>query len=210
MKRTLRTVEGALKSLYAIDTPYRAEDFILRKQREDLKHLEGALCVRSGETVEVGIHLSPPVKKTATHLPLKRPVTEWTFEQLNAFSIVTEEVSHFHYFLFQSHQGRPVSQLELELQGEIDRFLLCLLSVATPEKDFDNLIDRLFDHYRLRDHVNAEQAARYEEANTLAKNFLLKHLKRISQHRDHEAMLRLLRRYYRLASSEKLALASSK
>jgi hypothetical protein len=50
--------------------------------------------------------------------------TAWSHDQIAAFTLVAEEVSHFHYLLHHAHQGRQVSQFELELQGDVDKLLL--------------------------------------------------------------------------------------
>ena len=52
-------------------------------------------------------------------------------ENLDPFCVAAEEVSHFVYLFFCARAARQVTQLELELQGEVDKylssvFLLCL------------------------------------------------------------------------------------
>lgn len=197
MKKTLRIIERGLKDLYAIDTPYRAEKFLISKPSK-LGHLDGALCVRPGNTVEVGIYLSREVQNTLSALPIK---ATWNTPQLNAFCVVAEELSHFHYFLFHASNGRPVSQLEMEIQGEIDRFLLCFFSGMPIE----TLIDRLFEKFKFRDGLSPEQSHRYKRAHDAASKFVVKHFCKMAEPSKREVLFRFLRRFYRLAEAEKLS-----
>lgn len=44
-----------------------------------------------------------------------------------SWAILFEEISHFVYLCFNHNRGRNVSRLEMELQSEVDRFLLAHL-----------------------------------------------------------------------------------
>ena len=196
--------------LYAIDTPYRAEDFLTNTHPEGSVQYDGALLIKQGPLLELGIYFSPTIQNQISHIPEDQNLATIPQGTLNAYLVTAEEISHFHYFLFHSEQGRPVSQLELEIQGEIDRFLLCFLSSKNPETDFEPLVDTLFEHYRLRQNLAPEQVERYDVASSLAKNFVLKHLRQLKSERHREAMVGFLRRYYRMASREKLEVAGKR
>ena len=89
---------------------------------------------------------------------------------LGAFCTLTEEVSHFVYLLFCARSERSVTQLELELQGEVDKYLTAvfLLSQQNEGAVSARLRELLFRHYRLEPRVSAEQAERYRAASDLA------------------------------------------
>ena len=207
MTATIRIIEEALHQMYSINTPFRAENFLITKPHNTSESLQGALCVRHGSFMEVGIYLDPAILDSLSHLPMNDNISRWPTHQLNAFSIAAEEISHFHYLLFHAANNRPVSQLELEIQGEIDRFLLCFFSDPNPESIIENLIERLFDRFRLREHLSTEESRRYTRANGLAKNFVIKHVKKMTQPSHRDRLLRFVRRFYRLAEQEKLIIA---
>ena len=77
------------------------------------------------------------------------------------FCTVTEEVSHFLFLLFRAGCGRAVSQLELELQAEVDKYLsaVILLSLQNEGAVSARLRELLFRRYRLDERVGAERAA---------------------------------------------------
>ncbi len=210
MLKNLRTIEGAIRNLYSIDTPHRAEDFLMEKPHRLTPAVDGVLCVRPGSALEVGIYFSPEIRESLSTLSIQQGAVAWSSAALNSFSVAVEEVSHFHCLLFHATRGRPVSQLELEIQGEIDRFLLCLFSNEKPELAFDVIIERLFEGFSLRTHLTPEEVTRYRDANNLARNFVLKHMRRLTALDKRERLFRFLRRYYRLAADDKLTLADTK
>jgi len=47
-------------------------------------------------------------------------------DNLGPFATLTEEVSHFVYLMFCAGAERRITELELELQGEVDKYLTAL------------------------------------------------------------------------------------
>lgn len=207
---TLRKIEIAIQRIYAFHSPFRAEQFLTIGIKAVAPVSEGALLVRSGDELELGIYLSPRIQESLVRIPIERGVSDLSACELNSFSIAVEEVSHFHYLIYQAGRGRKVSQLELEIQGEIDRFMICYFSNPNPHSHFDALFDRLFENFAFASHLTPEQIERYQEAHTLAKNFLLKHMRRLASSENRELLFRLLRRFYRLPAGDKFALAAAK
>ena len=89
---------------------------------------------------------------------------------LGALCTATEEVSHFLYLLFRAASGRAVTQLELELQAEVDKYLnaVFLLSLQNEGAVSARLRELLFQRYRLDERVSPERASRYRAASGLA------------------------------------------
>ena len=88
---------------------------------------------------------------------------------LDEFCVATEGVSHFVYFTFCGDRlDRPVSQIELELQAEIDKFLVLrvLLPVSGP-----HLMEKLFDQFRLMDRLSPVERERYTVANQAGRRY---------------------------------------
>ena len=176
MKQAVRKIDRALKRLYNLEGRYRAEDFLIQKPVADSQ--QGALFVQKeseSNDLQVGIYLSREVYKELESFREWRP-REWSRDQVSAFTVAAEEVSHFHYLLFHVEKGRSVSHLELELQGEIDKFILTFfanLQTGEAEKTFEALFEQLFHHFRLAENLSEEQRARYQAASDYARKFLL-------------------------------------
>ena len=171
----------------------------------------GALLVE-GDPRELflGIFLSEAVAKEISSFR-RWHNQPWSRDQIGAFTIATEEISHFHYLVHHAARARQVSQLELELQGEIDKFLLTFFAnYRKDERLFEALFEQLFYHFSLATHLSAEEKARYQAANDLAKRFIRKHARAlIDQRASLEGVFRLLRRFYRLDIPEKVSLIAA-
>ena len=208
MKRAIAKIDRAIKRLYSLEHDHRAEDFLVRHPIDGARignsDLQGALYLQGdARDVSIGIYLNESVRDTLTHYP-QWSHSRWSTDQFNAFAIATEEVSHFNYFLFHAPQGRQLSHLELELQGEIDKFLIAWF--ANPHADFDQMFETLFFRFGLAQGLRAEQRERYLEANRLAKRFIHRHGRSLLlDPRKRERAFRWLRRFYRLNVSEKLS-----
>lgn len=214
MKYSIRKLDRALKHLYNVEHVYRAERFLL-SELPDVSHTgPGAFLVKEGANAEIhlGIFLNDSIQRNLTDIP-RFSSQEWNLSQWNAFAVASEEVSHFNYFLHHRTHGRPVSQLELELQGEIDRFLLAFFLDYSSQKTFeltskfDRLIEQLFHNFEFRDGLSGSEKSRYKEANQLAENFLVKLQGHFKDPHKIEYVLRTLRRFYRSTLSDKISLA---
>lgn len=228
MRSVVRKIDRALKALYNLDGTYNAEEFLIKRpyvsnvsrgihldRMVANAALQGALFIRPGMNrssteISLGIYLSEGVRKNLATLR-RWPQSQWTWEQVDAFSIAAEEVSHFQYLLFHASSGRPVSQLELELQGEIDKFLLTYFAVMAgkhfDERIFESLFEQFFYRFHLAANLNEEQKVRYLDANAFAKRFILRCERHLAGPGGNERAFRLLRRFYRLDATEKLSLA---
>jgi hypothetical protein len=121
------------------------------------------------------------------------------------FVLAVEGVSHFIYAIWCARLERPVSQLELELQAEVDKYVTCLL-ITTPETDVsERLRRRLFADAVYDADLDHEEHARYRAANDNAQRYAswLEHA--FVAPRKIPEMLAEVRRFYRLGLAGKLA-----
>ncbi len=96
----------------------------------------------------------------------------------------------------------PVTKLELELQAEVDKFVLSLgFSSDTAER----LLERLFDGPRFLDEAGTEEGERYRLAHHLAARFV----SRVFAANDRDRARERLRSFYRAGQAEKIRLASA-
>ncbi|MCB0404172.1 MAG: hypothetical protein KDD51_05250 [Bdellovibrionales bacterium] len=223
MLKAIRTIERALSEIYNLDTSLRAEDFLVTvppsragtvSSGKTFESMHGAIYVHYDEAaaqdeepqVDIGIFLSESLIETLGSTSIECPAT-WNEAQSHAVAIAGEEISHFHYLLYHAQAGRSVSQLELEIQGDIDKFLLLYFSRQSWEKQsFDEIFDRVFEHFSLSHRLTKEQVTRYLEANQFARKCIHKHRDALQSSTKIETALKSLRRFYRLGASEKISL----
>ncbi len=118
---------------------------------------------------------------------------------------VLEGISHFNCVVWKATQDRSVSLLELELQGEIDKFVsTTLLALGQANGDLLNSLHGwLFDNVRYHDELDDEQLDRYRSANAYAARFC--HRLRRQLIDNDELALSELRRFYRLQLGDKIS-----
>lgn len=129
-------------------------------------------------------------------------------DHLTAFCLVAEGLSHFHYAQFRATQLSVFSELELELQGEVDKYALALecLPPEHREASAPALRHCLFKRARLCDPPGSDAWHRYRRAHRLAESYLLRlerRLEAVPCSRRHSERRRNLRRYHRLGLAGK-------
>lgn len=207
MKKAIQDIETALLNLNALEFPLKAEDFLTDTewpfQKAATQTLDGALYIHQpDEDLQLGIYLSSDVRKALENYPTWRE-NEWNAHQLHFFSVAIEELSHFFYVVYHSRSGRQLTQLELELQGEIDKFLVLYFSKATAT--FENLFETVFENFRLASKLSLEQQNRYQNANRLAKRFISKLRKYLTEPLQRQNALDRIRKFYRLGLADKVS-----
>jgi hypothetical protein len=194
-----------LEALYAIEPQPAVVDFLIPHDEAHQYPGGGSrtLVSQQGEDLSVGVLLEPAV---ADELRQADPRVQLDHSNLQAFCAVTEEVSHFLYVLFCARFARSVTQLELELQGEVDKYLCAafVLSLQNEGAVAASLHERLFRHYRLAPHVDAEQEERYRAASRLAGRYCRWLERRFLRGSHLHDLARESRRFYRLGQREKL------
>ena len=198
-------VQRRLEAFYALDPVAPVTDYLIPPS--EVAHLPGGgsrtLVAQEGDEVSVGVVLD---EATGAHLERADPRQRLDSSNLGSFSTLAEEVSHFLYLLFRARFERPVTQLELELQAEVDKYLsaLFLLSLQNEGAVSMELRRLLFDLYRLVEGLSAESAARYHEASRLARRYCGWLDSRFLRSRRLGELAREARRFWRLGQREKL------
>jgi len=188
-------VQDHLESIYAVRCAHRARGFLLdAEQARALGAVapETLLVHENDDGLELGLYLDPELASAAG-------------DDIGPFCQLAEGVSHFLYLTRSAELRRPVSLLELEAQGEVDKFALLLLRAwASGRGAFARMLHgRLFDEVRFRPGLSAAERRRYGEANRLARSYCSRLLPLCSARRL-EALLQALRHAYRLGATAKL------
>ncbi len=145
----------------------------------------------------IGIHIDESIAATLTAAD---PLTHLCSDNLDAFCVVVEEVSHFHMIVNRVSDGRGVSKLELECQGEIDKLLVAalLLERQSGHAHVTALARTLFDAATIVSH----QTGLYEAATRYAARWW--YTAATSDARLDPAALTQLRAQYKAPLAEKL------
>jgi hypothetical protein len=201
----LLEVQRRLESLYALDAQAPVTDFVLSEEEAAAYPGGGSrtLVTQEGDQVSLGVVLE---REISALLAGADPRVRLDHANLGAFCTLTEEVSHFVYLHFCARTSRSVTQLELELQAEVDKylsavFLLCLQNDGAVSP---GLRDLLFRRYRLVAPLSAEQAERYRAASELAYRYCSYLEARYLRPSRLPDLAREARRFYRLGQRQKL------
>jgi hypothetical protein len=198
-------VQRRLESLYRLPAEAPVTDFLIGP--EEAAHLPGAgsrtLVSQDGDEVALAVVLEASVGE---HLERSDPRQRLDGANLGAFSTLTEEVSHFLYLMHRARASRPATQLELELQGEVDKYLTAALFLSLQNEGAlsTRLRYLLFRSYRLRSGLDAECAERYRVASSLADRYCGWLEARFLSTSRLSDLAREARRFWRLGQREKL------
>ena len=198
-------VQRRLEALYALEPQAPVTDFLVAE--EDAAGLPGGgsrtLVRHDGDDISLGVVLEAAVR---ARLARCDPRVQLDQSNLGPFCTLAEEVSHFVYLLFCARAERSVTQLELELQGEIDKYLVVLFFRGLEDEGAvsERLRQLLFERYELTAGLSAETSERYHEASRLANRYCGWLESRYLRRKRGEALARETRRFWRLGQREKL------
>ena len=198
-------VQRRLEGLYALEPNSPVSEFLIPEAEADRYPGDGSrtLLQQEGDSVSLGVVLDKGVRDA---LSRRDPRARLDRENLGPFCTLAEEVSHFLYLLYCVRAARSVTELELELQGELDKYLssVFLLTLQNEGAVSARLRELLFRRYRVAERMSAEQAERYHAASDLAYRYcgwLESRFLRPSRLGD---LARESRRFYRLGQRQKL------
>ncbi|MGQ7847523.1 hypothetical protein ACUNV4_23735 [Granulosicoccus sp. 3-233] len=166
---------------------------------------ETVFICQSGDTLEFTVYLDHDVldiasenSRTDCHGRLH------TYEQhiIDSLCTVVEGVSHAVCLLWHAHHDRQLRALDLELQAEVDKYLL--LMACNPDDDSRNRLHRqLFDNARFTAPVHSELYQRYKAASDCAASYCEWLTQAFPRPADQTGLNQELARFYRLSGSAK-------
>jgi hypothetical protein len=189
----LRTLQRRLERFYALES---APDVALFVRTGEPDHRETLILRQSADDIEVALVLPP-----LGDLP---PVEELDRVADDRWLQVVEGVSHFVYVAERARTNLPATRLELELQAEVDKFVLLTLSRGRlNRREVRSLHGHLYERVRFLHPEDSEDGERYRLANGLAARFVA----RLVEAGDPWSVVRTLRRFYRSGQADKIHLA---
>jgi hypothetical protein len=188
-------IQRGLETLYRLERAADVDAFVTGADEGERE----ALFVReSAEGLELLLRLPRLVDRTV----------DVEGAGLDPLCQIIEGVSHFVYLADRASQGREATQLELELQAEVDKYVI----LASSLRDFDErtsrrLRERLYDNIRYVHEAGTEEGDRYRMANGCARRFTHR------LERDYVMRARFgelqgeLRKFFHMGQGEKLRVA---
>jgi hypothetical protein len=123
---------------------------------------------------------------------------------------LVEGVSHFLHLAERSRTQLSTSHLELELQAEVDKFVLLWERSVTPHHSgLSELHHWLFERVTYLDGEGTVSGDRYRLANRLAARLCRRLLERAHRGGSWNTPIAFLRRFYRCGLTEKIHLAQA-
>lgn len=205
-------VQRLVERLYQVETGCDVSDFLI-SDAATAEYLEGPgqrrgaqeklLVHQDGDDLGVSLYLAQDVvDRLDRHNPLARLDAANLYECLLALA----GVSHFVYLVWNARRERPVSLLELELQAEVDKYLLVqslLLAQGGPWCK-DRVHRGLFDLTFFDPQLEGAERQRYHDASRYAGRYCLSLQRRYPARAHAASMLGELRYFYRLSHTAKL------
>lgn len=207
----LRQIQDLISGIYDLPLHYNVYDFLFT-ERERLP--EAVRCSGTDEQVlvrdqaggaEVGLFLDARVLE---RLSQANPLEALNAGNLADYWTALEGVSHFMYLAWHAGHDRAVSLLELELQGEIDKYVASwwLLRAQDPARFPAELHRLLFERTQIDAQLASGRESLYREANRHAALYCRRLERQLSAHASaRQAALAELRRFYRLSRECKVS-----
>jgi hypothetical protein len=207
MASTLARVQRGIETLYRVETGVEVGDFVVGTElRDELaparKAREQLLVVEAAGEMNIALYLEPAVIE---NLAANDPGARLGDHNLGDFLLAVEGVSHFIYTVCCARAERPVSQLELELQAEVDKYVTCLLVTEPEQRTSTAFRQRLFGDAAYEPDLDADEQDRYRVANDNAHRYAAWLEDTFVARRRIPEMLGELRRFYRLGLAAKLS-----
>jgi hypothetical protein len=205
----LSSILQHLDRLYDLELDLDIHDFLVDAQTcTRLGHSSARASVlvherHSHDELELGVYIGEAELEQLSKIDLTAQIHPESFELLVT---AIEEVSHFAYLSFCASREKRVTQLELELQAEVDKFITATLLVASRNRGRvpSGFLDRLFGDFEIRADVDAGSHERYAAAASFASRYCSYVVQDSLGGASLRALLPELRSFYRLTQGGKI------
>lgn len=207
----LAELHRQLSSLYRVDASHDIRDYLVTDPVLAQVLSQGAMATNTEETLLVsedreGVAMSLYLDaEMLARLESDSPLRRLHVDHLDDFWKVLEGISHFNCMTWKAMRDRSVSLLELELQGEIDKFVSAMLIAEDQDNASlqEGLHTWLFETARLKEELDGAERERYAAANRYAARFC--HRLRARWQELGELPIEELRRFFRLQLRDKIS-----
>ena len=207
----LSHLQSLLGEIYAVDTPYDINDFLITDSSL-ARELEGSATIRDideklliceqDETSEVALFIR---QELLNRLDVNDPRVELGAGNMGDFWTVLEGVSHFLYYMWNAELEKSITLMEMELQAEVDKFIAAArLLEGQGEARLQYLHRCLFELPRFHDNLSEAELDRYQDANRYAGKYCVSLARRMVSGGGQRNLGTELRHFYRLSQPGKI------
>ncbi len=208
----LASLQDHLSGLYEAPVEQRVADYLVTDAHvaqvlgdSDSTHAncERLLVRESHDSLDISLYIDARI---LANLATCNPYTRLDGRNLNQFLIALEGVSHFHYLVWNAMHARQVTQLELELQAEVDKYVTAtlLLRQQGAIDDSEEFHGQFFSAVSYAVDAGCTNGQRYREANHYAAKYCRALNRRYPAQHEQPRFINELRRFYRLSQNEKI------
>ena len=208
----LNKLQTHLEEIYEIESQHRVHDFVIHDAMlvsqldtsDNARELPEKLLIRQeGDNIDVALYLDEQIIK---RLEVCNPLAQLDDNNIHDFWTALEGISHFVYLTYNAEYERAVSLFELELQAEVDKYILAAYLLG--RQGSDSVPESLHYHlYRNADfdaRLQEHELQRYYQANELAGKFSAFIEYCINNRISSNKISNTLRRFYRLTHHQKI------
>ena len=213
----LESIQHQLQSIYDLNLTCQVNDYLITDRVQatwlDTSHgqrdtTEKLLVYQDQDELQISLYLA---EELLSLLKENNPFDCLNSHNLEAFCTALEGVSHFIYLTWNAGHNRPVSQLELELQAEVDKFV-AIVSLASGQGEsvqLQELNDWLFHYCSFDPALQPDELQRYQAANFYAAQFCSRLQMHSLESGNNDISYTELRRFYRKRHLDKLTECNS-
>jgi len=204
-------LQNRLQNIYELEMNHCIDDYLITdlnmadaRLQAAVNSRESLLVCQENDDLFLSLYLQQEILE---NLKFNGPGIHIHKGNINDFCLALEGTSHFVYLIWNASFQRSVTRLEMEIQAEIDKFIIlakytCQRYVRPASAQLRSI---LFESVKYRAGLSDQECRRYRDANFFAGkycrfldsgNFLRDGLER--------ELLKELRRFYRLNLKDKL------
>lgn len=189
-----RRVQTALERLYRLDRAADVDAFVRRAESGERE----ALLVREEDgSLELSLRIP--------ELGVARAFDFDDAGSMDALCQIIEGVSHFVYLTNRAQDERETTQLELEVQAEVDKYVVLASSLGElTERRSARVRERLFERVHYTHDGATHLGERYRAANDCAQRFVRRLERDFVMRCRFGEMQDELRRFYRMGQEGKM------
>jgi hypothetical protein len=212
----VKTLQDQFETIYHVTQELSIEDFLINQDTlthlkekqppfQSSSHQKGLmLLLPEGDELQVALYIHDQV---INNLRIYNPLLGLHEKNIHDFCIMVEEVSHFLYTTWKARQDMQITRLEIELQGEVDKFILCTFYASNSQLRPDRLPlkELLFETFRFEEDLPQEWIQRYTIASKLARNYCHFLENHFIKKNLLPQMIEEIRQFYRFSQTEKIS-----
>ena len=209
----LQPFQRSLECIYRTGVRESVDDFVADLECDDPHaHRREVVIVR--EAIDADQPVEIELRLDARVLRALQGGIEPTLSRFNAWCLALEGVSHFVLLAHRAANDRTVSQLELELQAEVDKFVVSVIQRRQTQGSvalrWSSAMERaLFSAPRFLDDAQTPEGRRYRTAHRLAQRYVQALVSRFVSTGRLELLLEELRDFYRATWPTKRSMAEA-